>query len=107
MDCRDVSASCTQECTCYVKKANRGEEECPFLSPDKSIFVLSEMAVRWELWNFCLLKWSSLVYLFSSLHIGIFLLCKYVLVISFFFPLSFSPFFFSSPSVSKDVKLNN
>lgn len=117
MDCRDVPASCTQECTCCVKKAHRGEEECPLLPPDKSISVLSEMAAKWELCDFSLQKWSSHIYLFSSLHIGIFFLCVYLSrvftwsvglkVISFFFPLSLLFFFPSSPSVSKDVKLNN
>lgn len=117
MDCRDVSGSCIQERTCYVKKANRGEGECPLLPPDKSISVLSEMAVEWELWDFSLLKWSSLIYIFSSLHIGIFLLCKYLSkvftwsvglkVISIFFPSLSLVFFPSSPSASKDVKLNN
>lgn len=87
---------------CLVKKVNRGEGECPLLPPDKSISLLSSMAVEWELWDFSLLKWSSLIYLFSSLHIDIFLLRKYLSklftwsvglkVISIFF-FSFSPFF--------------
>lgn len=49
------------------------------LLPDKSVSVLSEMAVEWELRDFSLLKWSNLSYLFSSFSIGIFLLCKFYL----------------------------
>ena len=75
MDCREMSASHTQECMCYVKKANR---VCPLLPHDKSISMLSEIADKLVLWDFSLLKWSSLIYLLSSLHIGIFLLCKYL-----------------------------
>lgn len=72
-----MSISCTQECMYCVKKANRGEEESPLLLPDKSISVLSEMAVEWELRDFSLLKWSNLSYLFSFFNIGIFFLCKF------------------------------
>lgn len=109
MDCRDVSGSCIQERTCYVKKANRGEGECPLLPPDKSISVLSEMAVEWVLWDFSLLKWSSLIYIFSSLHIGIKYLSKVftwsvgLKVISIFFPLSLLFF----PLVPLLLKMSN
>lgn len=59
MECRDVPASCTQRCMCCVKEADGGEEECPLLAPDKSISVLSEMAVKWELHDFFFLCRSA------------------------------------------------
>lgn len=90
---------------CY-KKAERGEEECPILPPDKCISVLSEMAVKWELCDFFLQKRFSHIYLSSSSHIGIFFLCAYLSQVftwsvglkvtsfyNFFFSLCF--FFFS------------
>lgn len=91
MDCRDPASA-----------MHRGEEECSLLPPAKSISVLSEMPVKWD---FSLQKWSSHVYLFSSLHTAIFFLCAYLSkvftwsvglkVISFSFFFSFSLFFLS------------
>lgn len=98
MDCRDVPASCTRGCC--VKKASRGEEECPLLAPDKSISVLSEMAVKWECCDFSLQEWSSHVSLFSSLHIGIFFLCAYLSkVFTWSVGLKVTSIFFFSPSL--------